>query len=1216
MTITEAIGKKILVLDGAMGTMIQQYKLKEDDFRGEQFKGHVGPLQGNNDLLSITRPDVIKDIHIAYLNAGADILETNTFNANAISQADYGMEAHCYDMNLASAKIAKRACEEFMNEHGTEKFVAGALGPTTKTASLSPDVNDPGFRGVTFDQLAAAYKEQARGLVDGGVDVLLIETIFDTLNSKAAIYAVLDLFEETGIEVPLIISVTIVDASGRNLSGQTVDAFWTSVEHANPLCVGINCSLGPDTMLSYVKQLSRIAPCYVSAYPNAGLPNDLGEYDLDPKEMGVQMSPFIEDKLVNIIGGCCGTTPNHIQAFADIAKTAEIRQIPDVPHSSRYSGMETLTVTPETNFVNVGERCNVTGSRKFARLILNNEYDEALSVAREQVENGAQIMDINMDEGMLDAVKAMTTFLNLLAAEPDIAKLPIMLDSSKWEVIKEGLKCVQGKAIVNSISLKEGEEQFIDQAREIKKFGAAVIVMAFDEEGQAETTDRKVEICKRSYNILVNEVGFKPQDIIFDPNIFAIATGIEQHNKYGINFIEATRQIKELMPLTKVSGGVSNVSFSFRGNDMVREAMHSVFLYHAIQAGMDMGIVNAGMITVYDQIPKDLLKRIEDVLFNRREDATERLVDFAENFKGKKKETKEEKEWRSYSVENRIEHALVNGITEFIIEDTEEARLKAEKPIHVIEETLMDGMNVVGDLFGSGQMFLPQVVKSARVMKKAVAYLTPFIEEAREGDALQTAGKILLATVKGDVHDIGKNIVGVVLGCNNYEVIDLGVMVPAEEILKQAEEHEVDLIGLSGLITPSLDEMVYVAQEMKKRDMKLPLLIGGATTSRLHTAVKIAPQYNEPVVHVLDASRSVAVASSLLGDKKTDFAEKIKSEYDQVREDRLSQETTKKLISYKNAYENRQQVVFNESTVYQPKQLGIEVFENYPLDEIRKYIDWTPFFTSWQLRGKFPQILEDNIVGEQATKLHDDAVLMLDKIVEEKWLQANGVFGLFPANAAGDDVEIYNDNGNVIFHFLRQQNKKAAGKPNYCLADYVAQKDSGIQDSLGCFAVTAGIGIEAHVHRFENDGDDYSAILLKALADRLAEAFTELLHAKMRNEFWAYTADSQLTNDELIREKYQGIRPAPGYPACPDHTEKRILFDLLNVEEKTGIKLTESFAMYPAAAVSGFYFAHPESRYFGLGKIDKDQVEDYAKRKNMKTEDVEKWLAPVLVYSI
>jgi 5-methyltetrahydrofolate--homocysteine methyltransferase len=1223
-TIQEVLKDRILVIDGAMGTMIQTYQLEEKDYRGERFADFPKDIKGNNDLLSLTQPHIIEAIHKAYLDAGADIIETNTFNANKFSMADYDMEDLCYEINLASAKIAKKAATEYTQANPDKpRFVAGALGPTTRTASISPDVNDPGYRAVNFDGLVEAYYEQAKGLLDGGADLLLVETIFDTLNAKAALFAIDQLLDERGERVPIMVSGTITDASGRTLSGQTVEAFWISVSHMKLLSVGLNCALGATEMRPHLEALSKIADCNVSAYPNAGLPNEFGEYDQDAEEMQRYIRDFASSGFVNIIGGCCGTTPDHIAAMSKAVEAIQPRKIPTGMSYTMLSGLEPLIIRPETNFVNVGERTNVTGSRKFARLIKSGDYQEALSVAQHQVEGGAQIIDINMDEGLLDSKKAMEDFLNLVMAEPDIAKLPIMIDSSKFEVIEAGLKCVQGKCVVNSISLKEGEEEFIRQAKLVHRYGAAAVVMAFDETGQADTTERKVEICQRAYKVLTEKVGFKPQDIIFDPNIFAVATGIEEHNEYAIHFIEATRQIKLTCPGAKISGGVSNISFSFRGNNVVREAMHAAFLYHAVQAGMDMGIVNAGMIEVYEEIPKELLERVEDVLFNRREDATERLTDFAETLKGSGGRTiQKDLTWRENDVKKRLEHALVKGITEFIEEDVEEARQQQPSPLSVIEGPLMDGMNVVGDLFGAGKMFLPQVVKSARVMKKAVAYLTPYIEEEKSASGGSAKGKILMATVKGDVHDIGKNIVGVVLGCNNYEIIDIGVMVPAAQILKTAREHNVDIIGLSGLITPSLDEMVYVAKEMERQNFKIPLLIGGATTSKTHTAVKIEPQYSGPVVHVLDASRAVAVASSLLSEDEntsSNYILDIRKDYDRIRTLRGNRQSNKKYISLKKARENKINIDWNDFQAVVPKALGTQVFEDYSLEELSEYIDWTPFFSSWQLAGKFPAILEDEIVGVEAKKLYNEARSMLRSIIDEKWLQAKAIIGLFPANAiSDDDIEVYENEERseplVTLHNLRQQRQKAPGQANNSLTDFIAP--SGQSDYIGAFAVTAGIGIEKWIKHFEDQQDDYNAIMVKALADRLAEAFAERMHERVRKEFWGYANDEAFDNNALIAEKYKGIRPAPGYPACPEHTEKGTLWKLLDVENHIGIKLTESFAMYPAASVSGWYYGHPQSKYFGLGQISKDQVEDYADRKGMSIEEAERWLAPVLNYDV
>ncbi len=1224
--LTAAAQSRILVIDGAMGTMIQQYQLTESDFRGERFGNHPKDLQGNNDLLCLTRPDVIEQIHRAYLEAGADILETNTFNANAISQADYEMPAGiAYEINLAAAQIARRAVDGLKDAGDKQRFVAGALGPLNKTLSLSPDVNNPGFRALTFDEAKTAYAEQVRGLIDGGVDILLVETIFDTLNAKSALFAIDEVFEEKNLKLPIMISGTITDASGRTLSGQTVEAFWISVKHARPFSVGLNCALGAEEMRPYLEALSDIADCFVSAYPNAGLPNEFGEYDQTPHEMCGFVEDFARSGFVNIVGGCCGTTPAHIRHIAGHVKNIAPRKPAAGLPYSMYSGMEPLIVRENTNFINIGERTNVTGSAKFAQLIKSGNYTEALSVARQQVEGGAQIIDVNMDEGLLDSEKAMVEFLLLLGAEPDIAKLPVMVDSSKFQVIEAGLKCLQGKSIVNSISMKEGEAEFIRQAKICHRYGAAVVVMAFDEKGQADTIERKVEICQRAYKILTEQLEFDPTDIIFDPNIFAVATGIEEHNEYAINYIEATRIIKETCPGVKISGGVSNLSFSFRGNNAVREAMHSAFLYHAIQAGMDMGIVNAGMVEVYEEIPKDLLRHIEDVLFNRRPDATEELVKLAESFRSTGGKTIEEDlSWRNGTVQERITHALVKGIDKYIEEDAEAARQQFEMPLHVIEGPLMDGMNVVGDLFGAGKMFLPQVVKSARVMKKAVAYLTPYIEAMKSAGSTGAKGKILMATVKGDVHDIGKNIVGVVLGCNNYDIVDMGVMVPADKILKAAVEEKADVIGLSGLITPSLDEMVHIAREMQRLNLNIPLLIGGATTSKTHTAVKIEPQYrNAPVVHVLDASRSVAVVSSLLTKNETDneaFINGIKNEYEQIRVQRAGRQSAKQYLGLQQARANK---FMPDWAAYQPPKpnfLGIKSFDNYPLEEISEYIDWTPFFQSWQLAGKYPAILEDSVVGIEAKKLYHDAQVMLRRIIDEHWLQASAVIGIFPANSVQhDDIQLYRDDTRtevlMTLHHLRQQNQKAPGQPNFCLSDFVAPA-GGSPDYLGAFAVTAGIGIEEHVKRFEAAHDDYSAILLKSLADRLAEAMAERMHERVRKEFWGYAADETLESEQLIAEKYRGIRPAPGYPACPDHTEKQLMWQLLEPDRRSGILLTESYAMYPAAAVSGWYFSHPGSKYFGLGQIGKDQVESYARRKGMSTAEMERWLAPVLNYDV
>jgi len=1217
--IKQILKDRILVLDGAMGTMIQRHILEEEDFRGERFKDHKHSLKGNNDLLSITRPDIIKDIHAKYFEAGADIAETNTFSSTRIAQADYKLEDIVYELNFESAKIAREVADEFTRkEPHKPRFVAGSLGPTNRTASLSPDVNDPGFRAVTFDELVDAYYEQTKGLVDGGVDILLVETVFDTLNAKAALFAIQKYFNETGAKIPVMISGTITDASGRTLSGQTVEAFLYSVSHIDLLSIGFNCALGAKQLRPHISTLSEKSELLVSAHPNAGLPNEFGEYDETPESTAVQIEEFLKEELINIIGGCCGTTPEHIKAIADVAKKYKPRVPPVLDHLPRYAGLEPLVVFKESNFVNVGERTNVTGSAKFKKLIKEEKYEDALAIARHQVEGGAQVIDVNMDEGMLDSEEVMKKFLHLIASEPDISKLPIMIDSSKWSVIEEGLKCVQGKSIVNSISLKEGEEKFKESARKVKMYGASVIVMAFDENGQADNYEKKIAICKRAYDILTKDVGFPAEDIIFDPNILTVATGIEEHNNYAVDYINATKWIKENLPGAQVSGGVSNISFSFRGNDRVREAMHSAFLYHAIKAGMDMGIVNPGMLEVYEEIPKDLLERVEDVLLNRRDDATERLVDFAETIKSKGKEQVKDDSWRQTDVKSRLTHSLVKGIVEYIDEDTEEARQLFEKPIQVIEGPLMDGMNVVGDLFGEGKMFLPQVVKSARVMKKAVAYLLPYIEATKEEGA-RAKGKILMATVKGDVHDIGKNIVGVVLGCNNYDVIDLGVMVSCEKILETARQENVDIIGLSGLITPSLDEMVHVAKEMEREGFDIPLLIGGATTSKVHTAVKIEENYKRgQTIHVLDASKSVPVVSNLLSDNKDKFSAEIKEEYVKLRDHHFKNKIQKPFLTYEEAKKNKLKLEFSKDDISNPDFTGIKVFENYDLNEIAEYIDWTPFFRTWELAGKYPEILDDTVVGEQAKNLLKDAKELLDKIISEKWLTAKGVIGIWSANADEDMIEVYNNGtGSEVltqFRTLRQQGEKSRNVPNISLSDFVAPKESGLTDYIGGFAVTTGIGIEKWIKKFDDDHDDYNKIMLQALADRLAEAFAELMHKKVRTEFWGYDKSEKLENDELIKEKYRGIRPAPGYPACPDHTEKTTLFKLLDVEKNTGIKLTESLAMYPASSVSGLYFAHPESRYFGVGKIGKDQVEDYANSKGITMDEAERWLSPVLNY--
>jgi 5-methyltetrahydrofolate--homocysteine methyltransferase len=1214
-TLKQQLSEKILFLDGAMGTMIQSYKLDEKDYRGERFAQWDVDLKGNNDLLSLTQPDIIKAIHCAYLEAGSDIIETNTFNATRIAMADYRMESLAYEINLESARLASQATAEYTALTPEKpRFVAGVLGPTNRTASMSPDVNDPGFRNITFDELVDAYTDAVRGLIDGGADIILIETVFDTLNAKAAVFAVDHYFEQIGTKLPVMISGTITDASGRTLSGQTVAAFWHSLKHAEPIAFGFNCALGAKELRQYIAELSEIADTHVSAHPNAGLPNEFGEYDESPEAMAKELNDWAASGYLNIIGGCCGTTPAHIKAIADAVQNHQPRIIPDIAKECRLAGLEAMSIGPETLFVNVGERTNITGSAVFKRLIVGGDYEAALDVAKQQVENGAQIIDINMDEGMLDSKAAMVRFLMLIASEPDIAKVPIMLDSSKWEILEAGLKCIQGKGIVNSISLKEGETAFIKHAKLVRRYGAAVIVMAFDEQGQADTKERKIEICGRAYKILTEQVGFPPEDIIFDPNIFAIATGIDEHNNYGLDFIEATREIKQTLPYALISGGVSNVSFSFRGNNPVREAIHAVFLYHAIQAGMDMGIVNAGQLAIYEDISADLKDAVEAVVLNLYPGATEKLLEIAEKYRsdGSSGEVKQETlEWRGWPVSKRLEHALVKGITDYIDEDTEQARLEAEKPLHVIEGPLMDGMNVVGDLFSAGKMFLPQVVKSARVMKKAVAYLMPFMEADKSGPR-QVNGKIVMATVKGDVHDIGKNIVAVVLQCNNYEVIDLGVMVPAEKILQTARLENVDIIGLSGLITPSLDEMVHIAKEMQRQGFTIPLMIGGATTSRAHTAVKIEPNYQGPTVYVTDASRGVGVASNLLStDLKQGFIDSVRKEYAEVRERHKGKESKTKQHSIEEARRNK--MAWGRHEPVKPSFLGANAIDDFPLDTLVWYIDWSPFFQTWEMAGSYPKILNDSVVGVEARKLFDDAQTMLKKIINEKWLIARAVIGFFPANSDGDDVIVYADETRTqrreILHHLRQQNVKAPGRPNYCLSDFIAPIGSGIADYLGAFAVTTGIGIEKKLAEFERDHDDYSSIMLKALADRLAEAFAEYMHQAVRKNYWGYAQDENYDREALINETYQGIRPAPGYPACPDHTEKAKLFELLNVTENTGIKLTESYAMYPASAVSGWYFSHPESQYFNVGKIDRDQLTDYAKRKWIPEEVAERWLS-------
>ena len=1211
--------ERIVLLDGAMGTMIQQHRLDERAFRGERFRTHGRDLKGNNDILVLTNPEIIAGIHRDYLEAGADIIETNTFNSSSISQADYGTEALVPEINYRAARIARETADQFARTVGRPAFVAGALGPTSRMASLSPDVNDPGYRSVTFDELVATYTEAARSLLLGGVDLLLIETIFDTLNAKAAVYAVQSLFAELGVEVPLMISGTISDASGRLLSGQTTEAFWNSVRHAKPLAIGLNCALGATQLRQYIAELAHIADTYVCAYPNAGLPNAFGEYDETAQETAAILRDYGASGLLNIVGGCCGTTPQHIRLMSEEMKKFARRPIPVVAPKCRLSGLEPLNIDDDTLFVNVGERTNVTGSAKFRKLIEAGDYATALDIARQQVLSGAQMIDVNMDEGMLDSEAAMVRFLNLVAAEPDIARVPVMIDSSKWTVIEAGLKCVQGKAVVNSISLKEGEEAFIAHARKVRSYGAAMVVMAFDEQGQADSIERKLAISKRCYDILTNRAGVLPEDIIFDPNIFAVATGIEEHNGYGLAFIEATRRIKESLPHVMVSGGVSNVSFSFRGNDPVREAMHSVFLYHAIKAGMDMGIVNAGQLAIYEEIDRELRDAVEDVILNRRPDATERLLEIAGRFKGESGAKRQaDTQWRSLPVAKRLEHALVKGIDDFIIEDTEEARLSYERPLQVIEGPLMDGMNIVGDLFGSGKMFLPQVVKSARVMKRAVAHLVPFIEKEQSGER-RSNGRVVIATVKGDVHDIGKNIVGVVLQCNNFEVVDLGVMVPCEKILDTARRENADYIGLSGLITPSLDEMVNVAREMQRQGFELPLLIGGATTSPAHTSVKIAPQYKSPVIYVKDASRAVGVCQTLATDTaRAAFLARNNEEHERRREQHAGKTLKAPEFSIAQARANRRRIDWASSAPAQPRAPGITVFNDYPLKELLGYIDWMPFFNAWEFTGKFPDVLSDPVKGEAASNLYADARRMLKQVISEHWLKARAVIGLFPANSVGDDVEVYADESRkeviATLSFLRQQKGKPPGQPHECLADYVAPKSSGVRDYIGGFAVTAGLGIEEPVARFERAHDDYSSIMLKALADRLAEAGAEHFHERVRREYWGYAAQESLTNTQLIREEYHGIRPAPGYPACPDHTEKAKLFKLLDVEKNAGVHLTESFAMYPTAAVSGWYFSHPDARYFAVGKIDKDQVEDYAVRKGLSVSEVERWLSPNLGY--
>jgi 5-methyltetrahydrofolate--homocysteine methyltransferase len=1221
------LAERIVILDGAMGTMIQGYKLDEAGYRGARFKDFARDVKGNNDLLTLTQPAIIREIHAQYFAAGADVVETNTFNSTAIAQADYALEHLVHELNFAAAKLARAVADEFEQKDGAPRFVAGALGPTNRTASISPDVNDPGFRNTTFDQLVETYIEAIHGLVEGGVDLLLVETIFDTLNAKAALFAIDQYFADHHVKLPIIISGTITDASGRTLSGQTTEAFWNSMRHAQPLAIGLNCALGAQLMRPYIEELSQVADTYVSAYPNAGLPNPLAEtgYDETPAYTASLIKEFAQSGFVNLVGGCCGTTPAHIKAIADAVRGIAPRKIPVLEKRTRLSGLEPLNIGDDSLFVNVGERTNVTGSKAFARLILAGDYAAALAVARQQVESGAQIIDINMDEAMLDSKAAMTTFLRLIAAEPDISRVPVMIDSSKWEVIEAGLKCVQGKCVVNSISMKEGEEEFIKHAKLARRYGAAVVVMAFDKQGQADTLARRREISKRSYDILVNDVGFLPEDVIIDPNIFAIATGIEEHSNYGKDFIAATEWIRANLPYAKVSGGLSNISFSFRGNDGVREAIHTAFLYHAVKAGLTMAIVNAGQIGVYDEIPKDLLEHVEDIIFNRRTDAAERMVKFAETVKTGGRAQVEDLEWRKGTVEERLTHALVRGITDFVVADTEEARQKMERdggrPIQVIEGPLMNGMNVVGDLFGAGKMFLPQVVKSARVMKQAVAHLIPYIEaeKAKSGDT-RAKGKILLATVKGDVHDIGKNIVAVVLQCNNYEVVNLGVMVPWTKIAQIARDEQCDIIGLSGLITPSLEEMAHNAREMEREGFNIPLLVGGATTSRTHTVVKIAPGYHGPVIWVPDASRSVSVCSNLLSDElRTDYLAGIKAEYARIKTQHENKAGPGPMLKLAEARRNGLKTDWRTYAPPVPSFIGLKHLKNYTLAEIAEHIDWAPFFQTWELAGSYPKILDDELVGKEARKVLAEGRAMLKKIIEGKWLTANAVFGIYPANSVNgnDDIEIYADEKRdrvlMTWHNLRQQNVKPTGRPNLCVGDFVAPKESGVGDYIGAFAVTAGIGIDKRVKAYEDAHDDYNSIMLKALADRLAEAFTELLHKRVRREFWGYAKDETLDNAALIAEQYRGIRPAPGYPACPDHTEKGALFDLLRAPE-IGISVTESFAMLPASSVSGFYLAHPESQYFAVGKLARDQVEDYARRKDMSIADTERWLAPYLAY--
>ena len=1210
--------RRIAILDGALGTSVQALELSEADFRGKRFAGWSRDLKGNNDLLCITQPERVAEIHREFLVAGADIVTTNTFNATAPAQSDYGLESLVDEINLAAARLARETADKVAEDTRVPRFVAGALGPTNRTASISPDVNDPGMREITFDELADAYATAAAALIRGGVDLLMVETIFDSLNAKAALYAIHRLREQSGVDIPVMISGTITDASGRTLSGQTLEAFYNSVRHAGPLLIGLNCALGATELRPYVEELARISEFPVSVHPNAGLPNEFGEYDDTPEHMAHMLGEFAANGWINLAGGCCGTTAAHIRAIVESVARHGPRKLPDIPTRTRLSGLEPFTIGPDSLFVNVGERTNVTGSARFRRLIGDGDFEQAVQVAREQVESGSQLIDVNMDEGMLDSEAAMHRFLNLVAAEPDIARVPVMVDSSKWSVMLAGLKCLQGKGVVNSISLKEGEAAFLRQAREIRRFGAAVVVMAFDESGQAETTEQRLAICRRCHDLLVNEAGFPPEDIILDPNIFAVATGIEEHNDYSLAFIEATRRIKAELPHALVSGGVSNVSFSFRGNNPVREAMHSIFLYHAIRAGMDMGIVNPGQLAVYEEIPQDLRTAAEDVILNRREDATERLVSVAGHYRdrrsGKTRQVAED--WRGWPVARRLEHALVHGIDQHVVDDTEEARQSASRPLDVIEGPLMDGMNIVGDLFGAGKMFLPQVVKSARVMKKAVAHLVPFIEAGKTG--ARTRNKLVIATVRGDVHDIGKNIVGVVLQCNNFEVIDLGVMVPGEKILATAREVGADLIGLSGLITPSLDEMVRVAGEMQRQGFSVPLLIGGATTSPAHTSVKIDPAYDGPVVYVKDASRSVNVARTLIGEGRTEFAAKMARDHDSRRDRHKARTSRATQLTLSQARANKLTLDWSDYRPPAPRDAGMHRFDDYPLGELVDYIDWMPFFNAWEFSGRFPQILDDPTVGEACRALYDDARRMLRRVIDEQWLRASAVAGLFPANARGDDIEVYTDESRLRvrarLHHLRQQRRKRADLHNDCLADFVAQRDTAVADYVGAFAVTTGIGLDEYVARFEAAHDDYSAIVLKALADRLAEALAERLHQRVRTGFWGYAGDEKLDNAALVAEAYRGIRPAPGYPACPDHTEKQTLWDLLDVRRSTGIQLTETFAMLPTAAVSGWYFSHPRASYFAVGKLGRDQVEDYASRKGWSVERAERWLSANLGY--